>query len=146
MNSSTTVNTRTKSAQDGELQTNLVLGKYLSDGLGKDLKGRFRDSISLAFYLELIIINQRISYRFFEFESEILKYKECGQLLRNWKGMHRISRDKYQDKLPGEYGLDMHDEWDNGSTRRFVKRVPNWRSITSKNNWNHGARTEEESW
>lgn len=78
--------------------------------LGKIRRVDFGISISLAFYLELIIINQRISYRFFEFESEILKYKECGQLLRNWKGMHRISRDKYQDKLPGEYGLDMHDE------------------------------------
>lgn len=77
--------------------------------LGKIRRVDFGISISLAFYLELIIINQRISYRFFEFESEILKYKECGQLLRNWK-VHRISRDKYQDKLPGEYGLDMHDE------------------------------------
>lgn len=78
--------------------------------LGKIRRVDFEISISLAFYLELIIINQRISYRFFEFESEILKYKECGQLLRNWKDMHRISRDKYQDKLPRKYGLDMHDE------------------------------------
>lgn len=44
--------------------------------LGKIRRVDFEISISLAFYLELIIINQRISYRFFEFESEILEYKE----------------------------------------------------------------------